>query len=239
MDTREALCPRRGRARSSSHLDRQFPLLLGCPHPPRLDLGLSSFGTQPRPPLGPLGPALISPHQLPSRCDLVKPPPYSRHFQTVQHLSSNENSQEALEKADQGKGALAEKGGVLETQVPSGAPHQAPQDSPQALLHAQEVLEAPSEDEPTASGCWQIDLEKHVHRLGSLCSEASGLRLCRQALREPHSPRRFCPTRHVGYCHLVIFRNLVALKALICNKGLCQHFCSEFLFSMICNEASF
>lgn len=51
------------------------------PHP-RLDLGLSSFGTQPRPPLGPLGPALVSPHQLPSRCDLVKPPPYSRHFQT-------------------------------------------------------------------------------------------------------------------------------------------------------------
>lgn len=52
---------------------------------------------------------------------------------------------------------------MRETQVPSGTPHQAPQDSPEALLHTQELLEAPFENHHTPSGCLQIHLEKEVH----------------------------------------------------------------------------
>lgn len=78
-----------------------------------------------------------------------------------------------------------------------------------------------------------------VTSAGSPHFEDGRLQLCRWALYKQRCWHRFCPSSHVRYCHLVTFRNLVVLKALIWNKGLCQHFCAEFLFSMIYNEAYF
>lgn len=132
--------------------------------------------------------------------------------------------------------------GDVEDPGSPGAPTMCPKTAlrPVSGGTSQELLETPLETATQHQGIPTGTLGKaDVTSAGSSHFEAGRLQLCRWALYKQRCRHHFCPSSHVRYCHLVTFRNLLVLKALIWNNGLCQHFCAEFLFSMIYNEAYF
>lgn len=209
------------------------------PRPSR-DLRTSSLPTVPTSP--PLFGGVPSPHPLqgPRSClhqPSVGPSPAGiwRHlWQTPVvpqgcvciSVSPDEAAQEAPRGVEGGMGALAAGSGMLQTQPPDSP---GPQDSSNSWK--------PSKATTIIRMSTQTHLETWVqlHWVTSLGAPGS---------RRVAGPQRAGPSaslglsRHVASCHLVTSRIRLALQALICRKGLCQHFPSESLFSMIYNEAS-
>ena len=141
-------------------------------------------------------------------------------------VSPDEVAQEAPRGVDRDLGALAAGGGMLQAQPP----------------------DAPGP--PDSLSSWKHSKATTIIRMSTQTHSETWVRLrWVTSLRAPRSrcaddPRRAGPSvslglsRHVASCHSVTSRIRLALQALVCRKGLCQHFSSESLFSMIYNEAS-
>lgn len=175
----------------------------------------------------------------------MKFPPYTSNFQTFLALLlffQTKSFQKHNMKLTRAKVIWLRKVGMLEAQEPQRLPTKCSKTVLRPLSGGplQEVLETPcataTEHQDIYTG---TNGKACVSSIGSPYFETMRLQLCRWAFCRQHCLHHSYQSSHVGYCHLVTFRNLMVLKALIWNKRLCQHFCSEFLFSMIYNEAYF
>lgn len=126
---------------------------------------------------------------------------------------------------DGGLGALAAGGGMLQAQPPD-AP--GPPDSLSSWKHSK------------ATAVIRTSTQTHGNVGAAPLAHftQSPLIALRGRPRRAGPPASLGLSRHAASCRSATSRIRLALQALVCRKGLCQHFSSESLFSMIYNEAS-